>query len=288
MAYPDAFGNDPEAAATAGSVAPRLMGWLGALSSAALMAGLVVWVHDLATRDVRNVPVVRAMDGPARVAPDDPGGFEAAHQGLALNRVPAEAPAPPVGERIVLAPEPVGPAPEDISPQDDEPAATAAAPADPADVLRNAIDGALSEVLGEQPIAGDGAAPAPAASPAVELPRPTPRPDPDIVTRAAPDAGLPVLASFQVKDAASIPPGTGLAQLGRFGSRDAAFASWAELDARFGAYLATRTPVVEELPGDGGTYYRLQAQGFDDVASARAFCAVLEANGDACVATVKR
>jgi hypothetical protein len=261
------------------------MGWLGALSSVALVAGLAVWVHDLATRDARTVPVVRALDGPARVAPDDPGGFEAAHQGLALNSVPEEAPAPPVGERIVLAPTPVGPAPEDIAPQDAAPVARAA---DPADLLRNAIDGALSEVLGEQPTAGDAAAPGAAASPALDVPRPTPRPDPDIVTRAAPDAGLPVLASFRVRDAATIPAGTGIAQLGRFPSRDAAFASWADLDARFGAYLAPHTPVVQEQTTDSGAFFRLQAQGFDDVAAARAFCAVLEANGDACVATVKR
>lgn len=286
MAYPDAFGNDPRAAGTAGPVAPRLMGWLGAVASAALVAGLAVWVYDLATRDARSVPVVRAMEGPARVAPDDPGGFEAAHQGLALNSVPAESPAPPVGARVVLAPTPVGPAPEDIAPQDTASDGPAAA-ADPADLLRNAIDGALSEVLGERPIAGDAAAPV-AASPAVGLPRPTPRPDPDIATRATPDAGLPVLSDFRVRDVAAIPAGTGLAQLGRFPTRDAAFASWADLDARFGAYLAPRTPVVEDLSGDGGVYYRLQAQGFDDVASARAFCAVLEANGDACVATTKR
>jgi len=120
------------------------------------------------------------------------------------------------------------------------------------------------------------------------LPRPMPRPDPDIATRAAPDIGLPVLANIRVRDAATIPAGTGLAQLGRFASRDAAFATWADLDARFGAYLAPRTPVVEEVAGTGAPFFRLQAQGFDDLASARAFCAVLEANGDACVATVKR
>lgn len=287
MAYPDAFGSNPEAAGTAGSVAPRLMGWLGALCSAALVAGLATWSWDLATRDARSVPVVRAMDGPARVAPDDPGGFQAAHQGLTVNSVPSESPGPPVGDRVVLAPTPVGPAPEDIAPQHGTDR-RASPPEDPADALRNAIDGALSEVLGEQPIAGNAGAPPLAASPAVDLPRPTPRPDPDLATRASPDGGLPVLASFRVRDAASIPPGTGVAQLGSFASRGAAFAAWDDLAARFGAYLAPRTPVVAEVPSDDGSFYRLQAQGFDDMAAARAFCAVLDANGDACVPTVKR
>jgi len=286
MAYPDAFGTDPGSARTAAPVAPRLMGWLGALSSAALVAGLATWSWDLATRDARSVPVVRAMEGPARVAPDEPGGFEAAHQGLMLNSVPSESPGPPVGDRIVLAPEPVGPAPEDTAPQPSA-GGTASSAADPADLLRNAIDGALSEVLGEQPISGDGAAPAPAAAPALVLPRPKRRPDPDLATRAAPE--LPVLARFRVRDAATIPSGTGVAQLGRFPSRSAAFAAWDDLAARFGAYIAPRTPVVEEAaPGTGSAFYRLQAQGFDDVAAARAFCAVLEANGEACVPTAKR
>lgn len=283
MAYPEAFGTDPDAMGPTGPVGSRVMGWLGAVSSAALVAGLGMWVHDLATIDAQSVPVVRALDGPARVAPDDPGGFEAAHQGLAINSVPAEAPSAPVGERIVIAPEPVGPTPEDIEPQVAE-----TAPTDPADVLRNAIDGALSEVLGEQPIAGDADAPAPAAAPAVVAPRPTQRPDPDLVTRSLPGAGLPVLAGFLPTDPADIPSGTGVAQLGRFPSRDAAFAAWADLDARFGAYLLARTPVVEEVSADDGPYFRLQAQGFSDPASARVFCAVLDANGDACVPTVKR
>lgn len=283
MAYPDAFGTDPEAGIPSGPVVPRLMGWLGALSSVALLAGLGIWVYDLATIDARTVPVVRALEGPARVAPDDPGGFRAAHQGLALNTVPADVPSTLVGERIVLAPEPVGPAPEDIEPQ-----AAEAAPTDPADILRNAIDGALSEVLGEQPIADDPETAAPAAQPAVVAPRPMQRPDPDVVTRAVPDAGLPVLADLLPKDPSQIAPGTGVAQLGRFPSRDAAFAAWDALDARFGAYLLARTPVVEEVASDDIPFYRLQAQGFADLGAARAFCAVLDANGDACVPTVKR
>lgn len=270
---------------------PRLVGWLGALSSAALVAGLGLWVFDLATIDARNVPVVRALDGPARVAPDDPGGFEAAHQGLALNTVPADIPSAPVGDRIVLAPFPVGPAPEDI-----DPPAAEAAPTDPADILRNAIDGALSEVLGEmpgeQPVAGDLRAPdpaaAPAAAPAVVAPRPTQRPDTDVVTRAVPDAGLPVLAALRPLDPALIPAGTGVAQLGRFASHDAAFAAWVDLDARFGAYLVARTPVIDAVSTGDAAFFRLQAQGFADLGAARAFCAVLDANGDACVPTVKR
>lgn len=283
MAYPDAFGTDPGSAGPSGPAVPRLMGWLGAVSSVALVAGLGVWVHDLATIDARSVPVVRALEGPARVAPDDPGGFEAAHQGLALNTVPAETPSAPVGDRIVLAPTPVGPAPEDIAP-----ATADAAPTDPADILRNAIDGALSEVLGEQPIADDARGPAPAAAPAVVAPRPTQRPDPDVVTRAAPDAGLPDMRDLLPKDPSLIAPGTGVAQLGRYPSRDAAFAAWADLDTRFGAYLLARTPVVEDVSADGVPFYRLQAQGFADLGAARAFCAVLDANGDACVPTLKR
>lgn len=283
MAYPDAFGTDPEAAGPSGPAVPRLMGWLGAVSSVALVAGLAVWVYDLATIDARTVPVVRALEGPARVAPEDPGGFEAAHKGLALNSVPADVATGPVSDRIVLAPEPVGPAPEDVEPQ-----AAEAVPTDPADVLRNAIDGALSEVLGEQPIDDDLRAPAPAAAPALVAPRPMRRPDADVATRALPDASLPVLTDLLPKDPSRIASGTGVAQLGRFPSREAAHAAWADLDARFGAYLLARTPVVEEVATDDTPFYRLQAQGFADLGAARAFCAVLDANGDACVPTVKR
>lgn len=46
-----------------------------------------LWAYRLGTRDAAEVPIIRAMEGPARVQPSDPGGLRAAHQGLEVNSV---------------------------------------------------------------------------------------------------------------------------------------------------------------------------------------------------------
>lgn len=76
----------------------------GALSSLALVVGLGVWGYRIAVRDVSGVPVVRALEGPLRIAPENPGGKVALHQGLAVNDVAEAGSAAPVAERIALAP----------------------------------------------------------------------------------------------------------------------------------------------------------------------------------------
>ena len=90
-----------------GSLLGTVMNWVGALTSIALVAGLAIWGYKLTIRDVSGVPVVRAIEGPMRVQPEDPGGRQAAHQGLAVNAVQAEGSAAAPADRLVLAPKPV-------------------------------------------------------------------------------------------------------------------------------------------------------------------------------------
>ena len=81
--------------------------WAGALTSLSLTAGMAVWAIDLTMRDVSGVPVIRAMEGPMRVAPKDPGGSVAPFQGLALSDITSGGSAAPAPDQIVLAPPPV-------------------------------------------------------------------------------------------------------------------------------------------------------------------------------------
>ena len=52
-----------------------------------------LWAYRLGTRDAAEVPIIRAMEGPTRIQPEDPGGLRAAHQGLEVNSVLAGRPA---------------------------------------------------------------------------------------------------------------------------------------------------------------------------------------------------
>lgn len=82
--------------------------YAGAALSLALIVGVGVWGYKILARDVSGVPVVRAATGePMRVAPNDPGGLNAAHQGLSVNKVMAEGGAEKPSDRLVLAPKPV-------------------------------------------------------------------------------------------------------------------------------------------------------------------------------------
>ncbi|MBC2835594.1 SPOR domain-containing protein [Paragemmobacter straminiformis] len=105
----------------------RLVNIAGAVSSVALVIGLGVWGYKLAVRDVNGIPVVRALEGPMRMAPANPGGEVAAHQGLAVNDVAALGAAAPPPEQLILAPRPVELTDEDAAAED----LNGAAPATP-------------------------------------------------------------------------------------------------------------------------------------------------------------
>ena len=91
-----------------------LAGWVGALMSIALVVGLGVWGYQLAMRAVSGVPVVRALEGPMHIQPEDPGGSQAAHQGFAVNSVAADGAAERPADRLILAPAPLDLSDEDL------------------------------------------------------------------------------------------------------------------------------------------------------------------------------
>lgn len=89
--------------------------WAGAAVSISLIAGIGVWGYKLISRDVSGVPVVLAAEGPMRIAPEDPGGRLAGHQGLSVNTIAGVGMAEGPAERLVIAPRPAGLAEEDVA-----------------------------------------------------------------------------------------------------------------------------------------------------------------------------
>ncbi|MEF9603253.1 SPOR domain-containing protein, partial [Paracoccus sp. PXZ] len=81
----------------------RLTHYLGALVSVGLIVILAVWGYKLVVRDVSGVPVIRAIEGEARTAPDNPGGELTDRTGLAVNSVAAGAETAAV-DRVAIAP----------------------------------------------------------------------------------------------------------------------------------------------------------------------------------------
>lgn len=104
-----------EYAAPASGKIANMANWLGAAASIALVVGIGVWGYRVMARDVSGVPIVQAMSGPMRVAPKDPGGTLADHQGLAVNNVAGNGAAEGPADRLVLAPVPAGLSSEDVA-----------------------------------------------------------------------------------------------------------------------------------------------------------------------------
>lgn len=82
----------------------RLTHYVGALVSVGLIVILAVWGFKLVVRDVSGVPVIRAIEGEARTAPENPGGELTDRTGMAVNSVAAGREAAPV-ERVAIAPQ---------------------------------------------------------------------------------------------------------------------------------------------------------------------------------------
>ncbi|KFE33758.1 SPOR domain-containing protein [Thioclava atlantica] len=186
-----------------GRAASRWVNLAGALTSVAMIGGLVVWGYKLAMRDLNGVPVIRALDGPARIAPADPGGELARHTGLSVNDVAGTGQVAPPPEAVTLAPPPEGFAPEDIpmgelkpteeavaqGPEAEAPqpaASDASAPADP-DAVAKAVAALAPAALEANPDQLD-AAPAPVVEPGALSPA-EPELRPDAIAGEATDPG---------------------------------------------------------------------------------------------------
>ncbi|MEX3016025.1 SPOR domain-containing protein [Gymnodinialimonas hymeniacidonis] len=105
--YSHDYAQDQAQAAADVSRVTQLINWAGAVVSIGLVVGMAIWAWQLLMRDVTDVPVIRAMEGPMRVAPENPGGAVAENQGLAVNRLAEGAEAAPVPDQLVLAPAPM-------------------------------------------------------------------------------------------------------------------------------------------------------------------------------------
>ena len=258
--------------------------WSAAVVSVSLVIGVAIWGFELVMRDVSGVPVVRAIEGPAREAPDDPGGTQAAYQGLAVNAVAADGEAEALPERIALAPEPLALDVEDMPAAELAalPAPGADAPST-ADATAEAIARQVARSIAALQESRNGApAPVPDVSEAIATsPRPAQRPGDDLVGRAAATASSTSASGVDV-DADNLDPDSLLVQVGDFGDADAARAEWDRLAAEFAGAMSGKERVIQQV-GTATNPYRLRVHGFEDYAAAEAFCSELQSESQGCI-----
>ncbi len=287
------------------------LNWLGAILSVALIAGFGVWGYQMAIRDVSNVPVVRAVAGPMRVAPENPGGEKAEHQGLAVNRVAAGGGVQAPADRLVLAPEPENLTDEDLpksklSPTDEGSEARVTGSSN----LDGQSDAKTIQVMDEDPImtailavekqasetglslVGDEVGDDPMAIPEnvlVRSPLPTPRPAVDLAAQSIARAVARSVEERSIEvDPSTMPVGTSLAQFGAYRSPETARSEWSRLQERFPEFLQGRKWFVEETVSGGQSFFRLRVTGFDSLNASKRFCSLFTTEGEDCIAVQTR
>ena len=278
----------------------------GGIVSIVLVAGLVAWGWQLLVRDVSGVPVVEALEGPMRIEPEDPGGAQASHQGLAVNRIAEGQEAAPAADSIVLAPPPVelaeghaSPVPgaaepvvSDVETQVSEAAVPVAeqvvettvatpTPEAAAEATLALIDQLITE---ETRSARSEALPISVAGLRSSL---LPAQRPAALELAARPSAAETAPSAEI-EIASLNAGTRLVQLGAFDAPEQARAEWDRLAAVYPEFFASRDRIVQEAVSGGRTFFRLRAHGFADLMDARRFCTALLAEGAACIPVTVR
>jgi len=306
-----------------GLVPASLQRLAGAVLFLALVGALGFWAYRLGTRDAAEVPVIRAMEGPLRVQPADPGGLQADHQGLEVNAVLAGDPAPAPAPVTPLTPPPALLAEED-GPQGElvmltPPSIAEAEPAEGQDLRMppqdepivsegpGGVDGAvdaeaaavLAAVLGE-PLAAD-ATPTEATPDATPAMRPLRRPGNLVVARAPAPATARAPAQVrsaprpaaepapaQVREVRSVVPGSRLVQLGAYDNEALTRQAWERLVARNGDLLGSKSLYVERTTANARVFYRLRVAGFDSADQTRVMCEQLRARGVDCIPVTRQ
>lgn len=305
--------DDHPSANAAGPLLPRAISRAaGAIVFLALIAAMSVWAYQLGTRDATEVPIIRAIEGPVRIEPEDPGGLAAAHQGHEVNdvlagtpdRTPADAPTiiPPAvtlteedaaqGELVLAAPEfpavepgegeelrmPLG----DEGPRPGEADPEAGVGTDIAALVPDLI----AEALAGDEVTEDEAARAadlrPRTRPAGLVVRPSTAAAP--ATAPAPVASAPAAPpSAASQEVSSVDQGARLVQLGAFDNEALARQVWSQLVARNGDLLGGKSLFLERATHNARVFYRLRVAGFETPDQTRVLCERLRARGIDCI-----
>jgi hypothetical protein len=281
----------------------------GALLFLGVIGAMGLWSYRLGTRDANEVPVIRAMAGPSRVAPEDPGGVTAAHQGLEVNSVLAgRAPVPEPARKAV--PEPAALTDED-KPEGElviagtplaAPEATAPEPEPEAAEAPASLQSELAAMIAS--VAPASAAAAPETAEAAPDARPKGRPANLALARVA--SAEPAPARVDAAPASAAPPrapaaeapavrevshmasGARMVQLGAYDSEAQARAAWARLVQRDGDLLGAKSLYVERATSNARVFYRLRVAGFDGADDTRRMCEALRGRGIDCIPVTLR
>ena len=281
--------------------------WTGAALSLLLLAGAVSWSYKLIVRDINQIPIVRAQEGPLRVAPTDPGGLTAANQGLSVTQLAVNE-QPLLSDEIYLAPAAEMLSKENVETKieegyipknNDKKLEIKEVNAENNINLKAWSDqvqinkGSENEVvLSEAVFSQKKLDIQNAVSMALSITENT-----DVFLVSLRPQIRPVSlnqdSSKNFDQAASsgqisqLTVGSAVVQVGAFDNKALAESEWKRLENLLGSILITKQMIIQKAESGGKIFYRLRASGFDDIADARQFCTAIN-DKVACIPVVTR
>lgn len=226
-------------------------------------------------------PLVRAEQGPSKIAPENPGGMQVPNQDKQIyeriNGSNGQAASGAQTERLLPPPE--------------RPSATPTSP--PVTVPMRPAPNAVPNQAAAVPNRTDApsATPIPAAPAQPGQPQPLTPPPAQTAAAPRPAAAAPAVAPAAAPASApaapavtATPGGSAKVQLASLKDRAAAQATWTQLQKKYGDLLGDLTPSYEsvEIPGKG-SFVRLQAGPLKDRAAAQNVCQQLSARNQGCI-----
>lgn len=235
-------------------------------------------------------PLIRADQGPTKVAPENPGGMQVPNQDKQIyERITGNTNQQgPQTERLLPPPErPIAPPAPTAAPSAPQPNVAVAPTGNGA-----ANGGVTIPMRPTNGVPNQTTAPSPVPSPSVVGSTETKSADQSVETAAEKTAekGTEKPASTQTaaapKPAARVasPGGTAKVQLASLKDQAAAQSTWSQLQKKYPDILGDLSPSYErvEIPNKG-TFIRLQAGPLKDRAAAQAVCQQLAAKNQGCI-----
>jgi cell division septation protein DedD len=281
-----------ESANAPGVRSPKRLITAGIALGAVAAFGIGIWfAYDQGVKRGSSgaPPLIRADQGPTKVAPENPGGMQVPNQDKQIyERLPGNAPASSAtGQTEKLLPPPERPTATPTQPG----VATSPAvnvPTRPVQSVPNQAPAVPNRTDAPSATPTQPAPAAPGQPQPVTPPRTATAPAPAQGQTAAPAARATAPATAPAATAtptvAATPGGSARIQLASLKDQAAATATWNQLQKKFPEVLGALQPSYEKVEiADKGTFIRLQAGPLKDRAAAQAACNALAAKNQGCI-----
>lgn len=263
------------------------------IASIFALSFLVWWGISLSQLDPNDIPVIKKTQGPARIAPENPGGKQANFQGLSVNEIQSAAGISKPVNKIFLAPKPRSFQVEDIAGLKELKKLNSDIKIDQAPILKNLelkVTNNTSglELIIEESIKLD-------AGKAYAGIKTEPNSNVNLLNESGylgpkmRPKGLQLsTGGNDLKSSQDVAIGTVVVQLGAFDFDAVAVVQMDNLLKSHADLLGDKKLFIQKANNGSKEFYRLRVKGFKSTREAKSFCTAITARGNNCIPVMIR